>query len=92
MARRRYSAEEIIGHLRAIEIETGKGVSIEDSCRKLNISTVTYHRWKKEYGGLRIDQAKRFKEIEQENTRLKKLVANLALDNQILKEVASGNF
>ena len=92
MARKRYSAEEIIKKLRVIEVETGKGVSIEAACRKLEISEVTYHRWKREYGGLRVDQAKRLKEIEQENSRLKKLVADLSLDNSILKEVAKGNF
>lgn len=92
MARKRYSAEEIIKNLRVIEVETGKGVSIEGVCRKLGISEVTYHRWKREYGGLRVDQARRLKEIEQENARLKKLVADLSLDNSILKEVARGNF
>lgn len=92
MARKRYSAEEIIKNLRLIEVETGKGTSIEVMCRKLGISEVTYHRWKREYGGLRVDQAKRLKEIEQENARLKKLVADLSLDNSILKEVAKGNF
>ena len=92
MARKRFSAEEIIRILRAIEVDSSKGMSIEACCRKAGISDVTYHRWKKEYGGLRVDQAKRMKEIEQENTRLKKLVADLSLDNSILKEVAKGNF
>lgn len=92
MARKRHTAEQIIGMLRTIEIECGKGSSVEDACRKQGISNVTYHRWKKEYGGLRIDQAKRLKELEQENTRLKKIVANQAIDLSILKEVARGNF
>ena len=92
MARKRYKVEEIIRHLRTIEIDTGKGGSIENSCRKIGISEVTYHRWKREYGGLRMDQAKRLKEVEIENSRLKKLVADLSIDNSILKEVAKGNF
>jgi transposase-like protein len=92
MARKRYTAEEIIGHLRTIEIETGKGFGIVEVCRKLGITEQTYYRWKKEYGGLRVDQAKRLKGLEQENVRLKRLVADLSLDNSILKEVAAGNF
>jgi putative transposase len=92
MARKRYSAEEIIKNLRVIEVETSKGASIEIACRKLGLSEVTNHRWKREYGGLRLDQARRLKEIEQENARLKKLVADLSLDNSILKEVAKGHF
>jgi len=92
MARKRYTAEEIIGHLRTIEIETGKGFGIAEVCRKLGITEQTSYRWKKEYGGLRIDQAKRLKGLEQKNARLKRLVADLSLDNSILKEVAAGNF
>lgn len=92
MARKRYAAEDIIGHLRTIEIETGRGTSVEDACRKLGITEQTYYRWKREYGGLRVEQAKRLKTLEQENVRLKKLVADLSLDNAILKEVAAGNF
>ena len=92
MARKRYTAEDVIGHLRTIEIETGKGLAIVDACRKLGITEQTYYRWKKEYGGLRVDQAKRLKGLEQENARLKRLVADLSLDNSILKEVSAGNF
>ena len=92
MARKRYTAEEIISQLRTVEIETAKGIGIVDACRKLGITEQTYYRWKKEYGGLRVDQAKRLKGLEQEHARLKRLVANLSLDNSILKEVASGNF
>jgi transposase-like protein len=92
MARKRYTAEEIISQLRTVEIETAKGIGIVDACRKLGITEQTYYRWKKEYGGLRVDQAKRLKGLEQENVRLKRLVADLSLDNSILKEVASGNF
>lgn len=92
MPKKKYTPEEIISHLRTVEIENGRGQSIEEACRKLGFTEQTYHRWKKEYGGLRIDQAKRLKELEAENLRLKKIVANLSIDNSILKEVASGNF
>ena len=92
MARKRYTAEEIIGHLRTVEIDLGKGSAVPEACRKLGITEQTDDRWKKEYGGLRVDQAKRLKGLEQENARLKRLVADLSLDNSILKEVAAGNF
>jgi putative transposase len=92
MARKRYTAEQIIPKLREAEVELGKGQTTSQVCRKLGISDQTYYRWRKEYGGLRVDQAKRLKQLEQENTRLKKVVADLALDNSILKEVASGKF
>jgi putative transposase len=92
MARTRYTAEEIICHLRTVEIEAGKGIGIADACRKLGITEQTYYRWRKEYGGLSRDQAKRLRELEQENTRLKKLVADISLDYAILKEAAQGNF
>jgi transposase-like protein len=77
---------------RTVELETGKGLAVLDACRKLGITEQTYYRWKKEYGGLRVDQAKRLKGLEQENLRLKRIVADQALDLSILKEVASGNF
>ena len=86
MARKRYTAEEIIGHLRTVEIDLGKGSAVPEACRKLGFTEQTYYRWKKEYGGLRVDQAKRLKGLEQENARLKRLVADLSLDNSILKE------
>ena len=92
MGRKKYSPEEIIQILRTVEIEQSKGVSQEEAARKAGITVVTLGRWKKEYGGLRVDQAKRLKELEQENARLKKLVADLSVDNQILKEVSKGNF
>jgi putative transposase len=91
MARKRYTAEEIISQLRTVEIETAKGIGIVDACRKLGITEQPYDRWKKEYGGLRVDQAKGLKGLEQEHARLKRLVADLSLDNSILKEVASGH-
>lgn len=92
MARKRYTAEEIVMILRTMDIELGKGLSVEDACRKVGISDATYHRWKKEFGSLRMDQAKRLKELENENSKLKKLVADLSLDNSILKEAARGNY
>lgn len=92
MARKQYPAEEIIGHLRTSEIETGKEFGIVEVCRKLGITAQTYYRGKKEYDRLRGDQAKRLKGLEQETVRLKRLVADLSRDNSILKEVAAGNF
>lgn len=90
MARTRSTAEEIIGQLRIIEIALGKGLAVVEACRKLGITEQTYYRWKKEYGGLRVDQAKRLKGLEQEHVRLKRLVADLSLDNSLVKEVAAG--
>ena len=93
MPRKRFSTEQIVTKLRQAEVELGRGLHVPQVCKKLNISEQPYsHRWRKEYGGLRLDQAKRLKALEQENTRLKRLVADQALDNAILKEVASGNF
>ncbi len=92
MARKRYTAEQIITKLREAEVELAKGQTTSQVCKKLGISDQTYYRWRKEYGGLRVDQAKRLKQLEQENGRLKKLVADLSVDNSILKEVSSGNF
>lgn len=92
MARKKYSPEEIIQHLRTLEIEQSKGSSLEEASKKIGVTVTSLVRWRKEYGGLRIDQAKRLKELEQENNRLKKIVADLSIDNQILKEVSKGNF
>ena len=92
MPRKRYSTEQIVTTLRQAEVELGRGLRTPQVCKKLGGSEQTYYRWRKEYGGLRLDQAKRLKALEQENTQLKKLVADQALDNMILKEVASGNF
>ncbi len=92
MARKRYTAEQIITKLLEAEVELAKGQTTPQVCKKLGISDQTYYRWRKEYGGLRVDQAKRLKQLEHENARLKKLVADLSLDNSILKEVSSGNF
>lgn len=92
MARKRYSPEQIIGMLREAEVIQNKGSTVIEACRKLGISEQTYYRWRKDYGGMRVDQAKRLKELELENVRLKKLVADLSLDNAILKEANRGNF
>jgi len=92
MARKRHTPEQIIRKLREAEVELAKGLTTADVVRKLEITEQTYYRWRKEYGGLRLDQAKRLKDLEKENARLKKLVADQALDNSILKEAATGNF
>ena len=92
MARRRYTAEQIIQKLREVEVALSKGQSAGQACRKIGVTEQTYYRWRKEYGGLRTDQAKRLKELEKENTRLKKLLAESELDKAILGEAASGNF
>ena len=92
MPRKRYSTEQIVTKLRQAEVELGRGMRTPRVCQKLGVSEQTYYRWRKECGGLRLDQATRLKELERENTQLKKLVADQALDNMILKEVASGNF
>jgi transposase-like protein len=92
MARKRYTAEQIIGKLREAEVALAQGEPVTKVARRLGVSEQTYYRWRREYGGLRVDQAKRLKELERENARLKRLVADQALDNAILKEVASGNF
>lgn len=89
---KRFRPEEIILKLREVEIRQGKGLGIDAACREVGITDATYYRWRKEYGGMHIDQAKKYKELEQENARLKKLVADLSLDNAILKEVNRGNF
>jgi putative transposase len=92
MPKKTFTTEQIIQHLRTAEIEQAKGLTTEEVVRKLGIAKSTLARWKVEYGGMRIDQAKRLKELELENSRLKKIVADLSIDNSILKEVARGNF
>jgi len=87
-----FTAEQIIKKLREAEVLISKGGTISQVIRKLGVSDVTYYRWRKEYGGMQIEQAKRLKDLENENARLKKLVADLSLDNSILKEVSRGNF
>ncbi len=92
MPQKRYKAEQIINILREAEVELSKGNSTRSICRKLAITETTYYRWRREYGGMKVDQAKRLRSLEAENARLKKLVADLSLDKEILKEVASKNF
>jgi transposase-like protein len=92
MSRRRFTTEQIIGKLREAEVLQSQGESIEAICKQLEITSQTYYRWRKEYGGIRLDQAKRLKALEQENTRLKKIIADLTIDNSILKEVNRGNY
>ena len=91
MPSKRLKAEQIIPKLREAEVDLAKGRSVAQVVKKLGVTEQTYYRWRKEYGGLRMDQAKRLKELEKENARLKKLVAEAELDKAILKEAASGN-
>ena len=92
MGRKRYQADPIISKLREAEVFLAKGDTVAQVARRLGVSEQTYYRWRKEYGGLTVDQAKRLKEVEHENTRLKKLVADLSLDKAILEEVAEGKY
>jgi transposase-like protein len=92
MARKRFTPEQVITMLREAEVLLNQSNPVAEVCRKLGIFEQTYYRWRKEYGGMRVDQARHLKEFEQENARLKKLVADLSLDNAILKEVNRGNF
>ena len=90
--KKHHTPEQIIHLLRQAEVELASGQSVPQVCRKLGVSEQTYYRWRKEYGGVRTDQAKRLKDLERENARLKKLVAEAELDKAILREAASGNF
>ena len=92
MVKKAHSPEQIINKLREAEILLNQGANVGEASRKIGVTEQTYYRWRKEYGGMRIEQAKRLKSLEKENTRLKKLVADISLDNAILKEVAEGNF
>jgi transposase-like protein len=92
MKKKRYTPEQIIEKLREAEVRLSKGESVGKTCRSIGVSEQTYYRWRNEYGGMRIAQAKRLKEIEKENSRLRKVVADLSLDNAILKEATKGNF
>ena len=91
MAKRRFGAEQIVMLLRQIEVSMGQGKSTQIACREAGVSEQSYYRWRKEYGGLQLEQAKRMKELEKENVRLKRLVAELSLEKQVLKDLASGN-
>jgi len=92
MGRKRYTPEQIIAKLREAEIGLSQGLSIGKICRQLGIAEQTYYRWRKEYGGLKVSQAKRLKDLERENQRLKKAVADLSLDKVVLKEALEGNY
>ena len=92
MAKKVYTPEQIINKLREAEIMLSQGATIAAVTKKIGVSDYTFYRWRKQYGGMRVDQARRLKELEQENSRLKKIVADLSLDNAILKEVSRGNF
>ena len=92
MARKRFTVEQIIGMLREAEVGLSRGKKVRDMCRAFGIAEQTYYRWRREYGGLKVSQARRFKELERENTRLKKAVAELTLDKLILKEALEGNY
>lgn len=92
MARIRHSEEQIINKLRQADVWMGEGRQVPDVCKQLGISQQTFYKWRKKYGGMEVPQAKRLKELERENARLKKLVAEQALDNAMLKEIASGKF
>ncbi len=92
MAKKSHSPELIINKLREAEILLNQGANVGEASRKIGVTEQTYYRWRKEYGGMRIEQARRLKDLERENTRLKKLVADISLDNAILKEASEGNF
>ncbi len=92
MARKYFLPEQIISKLREAEVLLSKGFKIAEVSRQIGVTEQTYYRWRKEYGGMRVSQAKRLKEVEKENARLKKLVGDISLDNAILKETLKGNF
>jgi len=92
MGKVKFTTEQIINKLREAEVLQSQGLNISMICKRLEIHEQTYYRWRKEYGGIRIDQAKRLKALEQENARLKKIVADLSIDNSILKEASRGNY
>ena len=92
MGKKRHTVESIVAMLREAEVQMAKGQTLAEVVRQLGISDATYYKWRREYGGLHVDQAKRYKELEQENQRLRKVIADLTLDNSILKEAARGNY
>jgi putative transposase len=92
MQNQRHKPEQIVNLLRKIEVEIANGKATPQASREVGITEQTYYRWRKEYGGLKLDQAKRLKELERENARLKRLVAELSLEKQVLRDVAQGNF
>ena len=92
MPKKRYTPEEIVAKLRQVDVLASQGQNIADAIRQIGVSEVTYYRWRQEYGGLKTDQVKRLKELEQENTRLRRAISDLTLDKLILQEAARGNF
>jgi transposase-like protein len=92
MARKRHTAEEIVAELRQVDVLTGQGRPVAEAVRAIGVTEVTYYRWRSEYGGLKGDQVKRLRELEAENTRLRRAVSDLTLDKMILAEAARGNF
>lgn len=92
MAKKRFKVDEIINKLREVEVHQSRGMALQEACRKIEVTEQTYYRWRKEYGGLRMDQAKRLRDLEKENQRLKRVVADVSLDKAILKEALEGNY
>ena len=92
MAKKKHSVEQIIHKLREAEVIVGQGGTVAEGCRQIGVTEQTYYRWRREYGGLKMDQAKRLKELEKENARLRRAVSDLTLDKLILQEAARGNF
>ena len=92
MGRKKHTAEEIIGKLREAEIVLAQGGTVADACRRIGVTEQSYYRWRKEYGGLKMDQARRMKDLERENARLRQAVSDLTLDKLILQEAARGNY
>jgi putative transposase len=92
MPRKRYKPEEIVANLRQVDVLVSQGTSMADAIRQIGVSEVTYYRWRQEYGGLKLEQVKRLKDLELENSRLRKVVSDLTLDKLILTEAAKGNF
>ena len=92
MPRKRFAAEEIVNKLREADVLLSKGQTVALACKQIGVTDQTYYRWRREYGGLKVDQARRFKDLEKQNSRLKRVVADQAIDLAILKEVAEGNF
>jgi putative transposase len=92
MKRKRHTPEQIIRHLRDAEVTIGNGATVPEVCKELGVSEATFHRWRNQFGGIKAPEAKRLRELEKENARLKRIVAEQALDMEILKEVAKGNF
>jgi putative transposase len=92
MPKKRYTPEEIVAKLRQVDVLVSQGQNIADAIRQIGVSEVTYYRWRQEYGGLKTEQVKRLKELETENTRLRRAISDLTLDKLILQEAARGNF